>query len=1082
MNSRSGIDRTARRATGTAVVSAAAYAVVGWVALMLAGPPGYAAPLYPPAGIALAAVLAWGRPAVLGVLAGAFAVNASLGWLRGQAGAALVLLPVVIALGAAAQAWVGAALVRRFVGKPLLLNEPRDIALAGALGAGLACVTSPSVATLALWAAGAVAQANLVDNWLTWWAGDTLGVLIATPLALAFVGRPAAAWRPRRRSLGVPLLAALALLAGAMWAIGERERGHARAAFEREADRLAAAVQQRLQTPVHALQTLLAAVLASGRADTPTLRVAAAWWLDRGSPLQAMGYGERVATADLEAFEQAARDEGLAEFRVRHRDGGRALAADGEALVLRRIEPMSGNAQALGVNALSVPAARAAIEATRRSGQPAATAGFVLSQSAGDDTGVVLYQAVAPGAEPPAARADGVVFVALRTEALLAGLSDPNLPGDAWCLVDPDPTATRPLLAGSPACAAARDAERTLRKVQLADRPLELRLLQAAGPVAGELSVHWLLTVAGFAAAAMLGAWLLSVTGQALRTQRAVDAATADLRREVTERRVAEHERASSEARLRSILDNAPLGIAFLDPHGKLLQGNPHLFRMLGRTPENLLGQAVASVTVLEDLPGLQQDHRDLLDGRVEVVRRQFRLQRGDGEALPVRMACTALRSAESARVRHMVAVLEDLTEHLQLEQAERARQRAESASRAKSEFVSRMSHELRTPLNAMLGFAQLLGLDRAPPLPEHQRSWVQQIQRAGWHLLELVNDTLDLARIESGAVQLNPEPVDLPGLVSACVDLVGASAAARGIEVRLEFPAGLPPVLADATRLKQVVTNLLSNAVKYNRDGGRVTVTARVPEQGLARPGGAAAVAAGAAGDDDGARTARMLTLEVADNGLGMTAAQLERLFEPYNRLGREGSGVEGTGIGLVISRRLMEMMGGSLQAQSRAGAGSTFAVELPLAEGQAAPSAPPSTTSAALYRQRTVLYVEDNETNVEVMRGVLLQRPQVRLEVATLGLDGLAAARRLHPDLILLDMHLPDITGPELLRHLVEDDETAAIPVVVVSADATPARIEQALTLGAAHYVTKPLALEAFLRILDEVLNAAETRFGSL
>lgn len=300
-----------------------------------------------------------------------------------------------------------------------------------------------------------------------------------------------------------------------------------------------------------------------------------------------------------------------------------------------------------------------------------------------------------------------------------------------------------------------------------------------------------------------------------------------------------------------------------------------------------------------------------------------------------------------------------------------------------------------------------------------------------------------------------------MPELVGACVDLVAAAATARGVEWQLELPRRLPPVAADPTRLKQVLTNLLSNAVKYNREHGRVTLRASVAVDG---------------GDGTG-----MLTLQVIDTGLGMTGAQLQRLFEPYNRLGREGSGVEGTGIGLVIARRLAEMMGGTLQAQSRAGAGSTFTLELPLAGAPAVASEAPTTTSTAQYRQRTVLYIEDNETNVEVMRGVLLQRPQVHLEVATLGLDGLAAARRLHPDLILLDMHLPDITGPELLRHLMADDETAAIPVIVVSADATPARMEQALTLGAAHYVTKPLALAPFLEVLDEVLDATETRFGS-
>jgi PAS domain S-box-containing protein len=1071
---RHGFEFTARQAAGMVLFTALAYAVVGFGALMLAGPPSYAAPLYPAAGVALAAALTWGRPAVLGTLIGAFAVNASLGVVRGQSGLALFGLPLLIAAGAAAQAWIGAEWVHRTVGKPLLLNEPRDIALAGALGAGGACVTSASVATLALALSGAVQGAAVFNTWLTWWAGDTLGALIAAPLVLAFIGRPAAAWRPRRRSLGVPLLAALALLSAAMWAIAERERAHAVAAFDLEADRAAAAVQQRLQLPTSALQTLLAAVRASGRTDAATLRAAAASWLGRGSPMQAMGYSERVAGADLPAFEAAARAEGLAGFRVHQRDGGRALAADGEAVVLRRIEPLEGNANALGVNALSIPAARAAIEATRRSGGVAASAGFRLSQSTSDETGAVLYHALT-GSEGGAAAAanafSGVLFVSLRIEALLAGLKDLP-PGElTWCLVDRDPRSDRPLLAGPAACAGdpAAHLRLNVRSVQLADRPLELRLLRGPATFAVEPGVHWLLTVAGFAAAAMLGAWLLTVTGQALRTRKAVDAATAHLKREVEERRLAERERAGSEARLRSILDSAPLGIAFLDPHGKLLQGNPHLFEMLGRTSEQLLAQTVASITVPEDLPIMLREHQDLLAGRIEIVRRPIGLVRGDGATLKVRMACTALRAPGSTRVLHMVAVLEDLTEHLQLEQTERARQRAEASSRAKSEFVSRMSHELRTPLNAMLGFAQLLGLDREPPLHEHQRNWVQQIQRAGWHLLELVNDTLDLARIESGAVQLHLQAVDLSELVSACGDLVSAAAAARAVEVDLQMPPGMPLVSADATRLKQVITNLLSNAVKYNRERGRVTVRALWP-----------APSGGTGFGDGGEGGATHLTLEVSDTGLGMTPAQLQRLFEPYNRLGREGSGVEGTGIGLVIARRLTEMMGGTLQAQSRAGSGSTFTLTLPLAAGAAAVDDEPVATEPAPYRQRCVLYIEDNETNVEVMRGVLLQRPQIRLEVATLGLDGLSAARRLQPDLILLDMQLPDITGPELLRHLMDDDETAAVPVIVVSADATPSRIEQALTLGAAHYVTKPLAVAPFLQVIDEVLDAMDTRFG--
>lgn len=408
-----------------------------------------------------------------------------------------------------------------------------------------------------------------------------------------------------------------------------------------------------------------------------------------------------------------------------------------------------------------------------------------------------------------------------------------------------------------------------------------------------------------------------------------------------------------------------------------------------------------------------------------------------------------------------MVGVVEDITEHLRLAVSERALQRAEAANHAKSEFLSRMSHELRTPLNAMIGFAQLLGLDRDPGLLAHQREWTQQIQRAGWHLLEMINDTLDLARIESGSVALKLVPVTVQPLVAACQAMVATVAAQRKVEFvdRLgEASAAGLAVLADATRLKQVLTNLLSNAVKYNREGGTVTVSARA----LNDPAGT------------------VVEIIVADTGLGMTSAQLAALFQPYNRLGREQSNIEGTGIGLVISRLLAERMGGTLEAHSVEGQGSMFTLRLPAAVSAEPPMTRYTHTSPAPYQHRLVHYVEDNETNIEVMRGIFAQRPQIRLETSTLGLDGLLAIRASRPDLVLLDMQLPDISGLELLRHLKQDDSVGGIPVVVVSADATLQQTQSALISGALHYVTKPLNVAHFLQIVDEIMEATDTKWG--
>jgi CheY-like chemotaxis protein/two-component sensor histidine kinase len=350
-----------------------------------------------------------------------------------------------------------------------------------------------------------------------------------------------------------------------------------------------------------------------------------------------------------------------------------------------------------------------------------------------------------------------------------------------------------------------------------------------------------------------------------------------------------------------------------------------------------------------------------------------------------------------------------------------------------------------------------LLSLDRKPPLAEHQRAWTTQIQQAGWHLLHMINDTLDLSRIESGMLELEPVALELAPLIQSAVAMVEPAASKRALLLEQTLDPRVHTVLGDETRIKQILTNLLSNAVKYNVDGGRITLRTRPAE-------------------------ADAVEIVVSDTGLGMTRSQMDGLFQPYNRLGRERSGVEGTGIGLVISRRLAELMGGSLRAQSVAGEGSSFILTLPRA-----PSADGGPTiesilpgEPAIYRRRLVHYIEDNETNIEVMRGMLLRRPQVLLGVSMGGLDGLAAVRQQRPSLILLDMHLPDIDGLELLRYLKNDDDLGSIPVVVVSADATAAHIEAALTAGAAHYVTKPVNLGSFLAIIDELLADIDTHFG--
>jgi signal transduction histidine kinase/CheY-like chemotaxis protein len=406
-----------------------------------------------------------------------------------------------------------------------------------------------------------------------------------------------------------------------------------------------------------------------------------------------------------------------------------------------------------------------------------------------------------------------------------------------------------------------------------------------------------------------------------------------------------------------------------------------------------------------------------------------------------------------SRRRAYALGVVEQRTGDLRRAMAdlEAARGAADMANKAKSEFLSRMSHELRTPLNSVLGFAQLLELN---DLAADDRDAVEHILKGGHHLLDLINEVLDISRIESGDLALSIESVRAGDVVGEALDLIRPMAAARTIHVvgddRL---ACAHYVFADRQRLKQVLLNLLSNAVKYNRVGGRVGV--------------ACAEVAGT-----------RLRLKVVDTGPGISEHDQQLLFVPFERLGAELTDVDGTGIGLALSRRLAEAMGGTLGLESTVGSGSTFWIELPLVEGaveryeRLAPTAAPLPAGVPSPERRRILYIEDNLANITLVQRILAGRTDIELVPAMQGRLGLELAREHRPALILMDLHLPDVSGEEVLHDLREDPATRKIPVIVVSADATTGQVQRLQAAGASAYLTKPFNVRALLESVDDAL----------
>jgi signal transduction histidine kinase/CheY-like chemotaxis protein len=395
-------------------------------------------------------------------------------------------------------------------------------------------------------------------------------------------------------------------------------------------------------------------------------------------------------------------------------------------------------------------------------------------------------------------------------------------------------------------------------------------------------------------------------------------------------------------------------------------------------------------------------------------------------------------------------------------EEAEHARLEAERANRAKSAFLSGMSHELRTPLNSILGFAQLL---QAHVLDAVQKHYVERICAAGDHLLKLINEVLDLARIESDRLTLSVEPVHVVRILRETLDL------ARPLtgQYRVLLSEEIPPeadcyVSADHQRITQVMLNLVCNAIKYNRPGGGVRFLCRV---------------------EDGTNGSPHMAIGVWDSGPGIPPERMAELFTPFARLGAESSGIEGTGLGLSLAKRYAEAMSGSIRVESVPNVGSTFWVELPLTRSpseHAQESAPGSDSLGkefSLQGLATILYIEENLANLDLVESIIASFPSVRLIPALQGRLGLELAREHRPDLILLDLHLPDMTGEAVLQKLREDSRTRSIPVVIISADATPSRIQRLLGSGARQYLTKPINVQEFLETVERL--ASERSGGS-
>jgi PAS domain S-box-containing protein len=514
------------------------------------------------------------------------------------------------------------------------------------------------------------------------------------------------------------------------------------------------------------------------------------------------------------------------------------------------------------------------------------------------------------------------------------------------------------------------------------------------------------------------------------------------------------------ERSFRALMENVQDMVALLTREGRFVWGSPSTERVLGYAPEQLVGRSALEMIHPHDRPDAESLLQRTVATPQSVGKLSYRVHHRDGSWRV--MEATGKNLLDDGRVRGIVLTARDVTQRVAAaEQLDLARAAAEKANAAKTEFLSRMSHELRTPLNAILGFAQLLAADlhdggpgKGGPAAEDVEltESVEQILRAGRHLMRLIDEVLEISRIEIGQLSLSLEPIHLDEAIHESIRLVTPLAASAGIEITVT-PSSGATVRGDVQRVRQILRNLLTNAIKYNRPGGRVWL--RV------------------------ARRGKRFRVSVADTGMGIDRASRHSLFTPFQRLGAETTGIDGTGLGLALSHRLAYEMNGSLTVRSRRGYGSSFRLELPESAGDAERAAPLSRSPELLnltLPQVTgcVLAVDDNTAGLRLLEGVLARVPELTVRSARSAAEAVAVLAREPVHLLILDLHLPDTDGRELLTRLRAHPASATLPVIIVTADATAPAAELMAGLGARAVITKPFDTA---HLLKEVAAALVT-----
>lgn len=1067
---------------------AAAYFLLTHLLQPLSVPPGLASIVNPAAGIALCSLLLFGSRVWPGIFIGAFVAT---GWTLFSgtleiSPAAALLLCCGIATGACLQAQFGAVLIRKNIGFPTPPERIDDVTKSMLIGGPLSCLHNASIGLLCLKLTSLLPAGQEVSSWLNWWVGDSLGVLLIFPLVAVWqIDSPKNPLRIRL-SVILPMFIIILISGLVFFQIHADQRQRSQLQFESRTDHLSLALNEAKQTFLDDLYAIEGLFMASQQVDRNEFRQFVSGSFPRHPGVQALEWIPRVAAAEKERYQQQARADGFANFQIFEKDAsGQSIpvAQRSEYFPVYYLEPYQGNQAALGFDLGSNEARRHPLELARDNGYPVASPRIKLVQEADESFGVLIFLPVYQQGQTISSvvqrqqHLKGYALGVFRIETMVTTawqnfdlrdvhfrLLDISAPAESQLLFSNIPDANSAAIGLSNTTRGLATTISAKANLDFAGRHWRLEFTptdkflrgidywEARRPLLGGLLI-----------ASILGAFILIIVGRsAMITQivkeRTEDltAANSELAKWVEERRKMVDALQESEAKARTIVETAVDAIICIDERGLVQSFNSAAERIFGYSAAEVIGQ---NINLLQPEP-FHSEHDGYLrhyleSGQKKIIGkgREVTGRRKDGSQFPIDLAVSEVH-LESKRL--FTGIIRDITDRKLVEQELlTAKDQAEAASQAKSDFLASMSHEIRTPMNAIIGMAELLDETQ---LTVEQREYVQVFQSAGENLLSLINDILDISKLEAGHLELEMIDFDLREVMEKTCEILALRAHKKGLELACHLPPGTPERLqGDPLRLRQVLVNLIGNAIKFT-DQGDVTLEVRaVQPTTLEQP--------------------LKLLFSVSDTGIGIPADQQQAIFERFTQVDASTTRqYGGTGLGLNISKRIVEAFGGKLWVESQPGQGSTFffSCHFDLAQTDALPE-----VGVDLSDLR-VLLIDDCATNRLVLRETLSSWGALVAEAENgpLGLEQMLQAKTEQKpfELVLLDCRMPKMDGFEVAEKIQQSSTLAGTTLMMLTSDNRAGDIAHAKQLGLADYMVKPIKRKDLQQAITRALQPSQ------